>query len=284
MLGNAQDDEEELVLFLVEKDREKIRKVYYGESDTWNFTITNLNCNPKDAEKAKFFLKIYLDGELLWNEYNDTDYRTWHLGIGETTTRSFRFPPWTEAKLHKVRIELYWLERSKPVAKRTKVVHVAKVFVRDWNPSAPTVLRETDKQSILTVSFRNGGNDYMYNTSITVIDTDGLQITPKLQNLGTIGTGKNKTTIFYVNASKTEERRQIYNPRFEIIYYDFRGEVHKEEYVATVKVITNPSVHNLMRTLGVFAMSVAIGAIALFLVLIKKHGTLSESSATTRAG
>lgn len=272
MLTKGQDEEEELVRFSVEYNK----KIYYGDSDTWNFTITNLNCTQENAEKASFFLKIYLTTNktetLLWDEYNETDYHTWKLGIGETTTRNFTFPAWGEAKKHKIRTELYWLERSKPnpVAKRTRVVHVAKVFVLDWNPSTQIVSRDANKSSNLSISFRNGGNDRMYNTSITITDADGLQITPQLQNLGVIEAGENKAAIFYVNASQTEERRQIHNPRFEIIYYDFRGVAHTEEYTATVRVITNPFIYNIMRTLGAIALTIAIGAATLFVALVRK--------------
>lgn len=274
-LVNAQDDED-WVQFHIE-DIEEVKKVYSGDIDTWNFVITNLKCTTDNAGKAWFFFKIYLVADktrqLLWNEYNDTDYHIWPLGIGETTTRNFTFPPWTEAKPQQVKIELYWQGRptqDNPVAKRTVPIKVVKVFIHDWTPSALIVLRKADKPSNLSIHFKNGGNDYMYNASIAVADADGLQITPRLQNLGVIEVGENKAAFFYVNASQTEGQRQLFNPRFEIVYYDFRGVAHTEEYIATVRVITNPFIHNLMRTLGAIAITLAIGAVTLFVALARK--------------
>jgi hypothetical protein len=273
MLATTQD-EEDWVQFHIQ-DIEKIKKVYYGEIDTWNFVVSNLKCTPDNTGKAWFFFKIYLVTDktkrLLWNEYNDTDYHTWSLGIGETTTRSFTFPPWTEAKHHQVKIELYWQGRLKPVAKRTVPVHVVKVFVHRWTPSPQIVLRKANKPFNLSISFKNGGNDDMYNISIAIVDADNLEITPQLQNLGIAGAGETKTVVFYVNASQTEEQRKIFNPRFEITYYDFRGEAHKEEYTATITVTANPLIHNLIRTLGAIAITTAIGTTALFVALVKRR-------------
>jgi hypothetical protein len=268
--GNAEDEENGWVQFRIQ-NLEKIKKVYYGATDTWNFVISNLNCVQDDAGRARFFFRIYLitdkTKKLLFDESRDP----WSLGIGETIIRSFTFPPWTEAKRHQVRIELYWQERLKPVAKRTVPVQVVKVFVNNWNPSAQVFPQGVNKLSNLSISFKNGGNDHMYNVSIVVADFGGLGITPQLQSLETIEPEETKTVIFHVDLSKPEEKRRIYNPRFEIIYYDFRGIAHKEEYIATVKIIENPLVYNLISVLGAIALITAIGTFTLFIALIIKR-------------
>jgi hypothetical protein len=80
----------------------------------------------------------------------------------------------------------------------------------------------------------------MYDASMIVIDPDGLEITPQSQDLGNIEMGENKTVIFSVMAPATKEPARTHNPRFQIIYSDFMGVTHSEEYVAVVKATAIP--------------------------------------------
>jgi len=268
MLGNAQDEEDDRLTLTVEYKN----KVYDGDSDKWNFTIANNNVPVDSTGKTRFFFKIYLDDSLLWNEYENTDYHTWNLSVGSTETRSYAFPEWSGPAKHKIRIELYWYKDGTPtrVAQRTRVVHVAKVFIANWTPTIQAVQRGTDKPSNLSISLANGGNDDMFNTSISVRDVDKLEITPLSQYLGTIGAGENRTAIFSVMARDTEEPAHTQNPTFEIRYNDFRGLTHVEEFRATVEVIANPVVRNLLNILSGVAIATAASLLIVFVALIKR--------------
>ncbi|MFQ5822288.1 MAG: hypothetical protein ACE5I5_20120 [Candidatus Heimdallarchaeota archaeon] len=269
-LGNGQDGEEDLVKFKVEYNK----VISIGDSDTWNFIVHNINCTADSNGTILFFFKIYLDNSLLWDEYDNTTYQTWELSVGSTTTRNYTFPVWSDpVAKHKIRIELYWYKDGTPIlmVKHTKVVHPSTPnFIIGWLSSKKTVSRGTGSPSNLSISFTNGGNDDMYNVSISVIDADELEITPQSQDLGNIEMGENKTVIFSVMAPATKEPARTHNPKFQITYNDFMNVTHSEEYVAVVKATAVPIIYHLLNILGGIAIAVAAGGAIAFVALVKR--------------
>lgn len=114
-------------------------------------------------------------------------------------------------------------------------MQVVKVFVYAWSWSSPTVEKGKATASTLSVIFKNGGNDDMHNTKISVIDSAGLEITPQSQNLQDIAKGGTKSTSFSVKApsSATIGMKTI---SFKIDYDDFRGLSHSETQTASIEV------------------------------------------------
>lgn len=265
-LGNGQD--ENSLGFTVEH----ANKVYDGESSMWNFLVTNRNLTADSTGKTVFFLKIYLNDKLLWNEYEATDYHTWQLHIGSTVTRNFTFPRWDGPAKYRIRIELYWYRDGMPnlIAKRTKVVQVVKLFVTDWTSSIQAVPRGTDTPSNLLISLVNGGNDDMFNVSINVIETGELEITPQSQNHGTVRTGEKMAIIFSVIAPATKNPAQTQNLKFRIMYNDFRGLSRIEEFPVTVEVTPNPLIQNLLNIISEVAIASAICGMTAFYVFARK--------------
>jgi len=84
-------------------------KVHSYTSEVWNFTIHNTNCSGNSADEAQFFLNIYLDGSLWFDEYNDTTRKTWPCSVGKTVSHVY-LKDWPEAQpfKHDLRVELYW--------------------------------------------------------------------------------------------------------------------------------------------------------------------------------
>lgn len=84
--------------------------IYAGTSDTWTFTVHNLNCSENDQSTAQFFFRFYVDNELFYDEFISTGNKTWPCNIGSTVSRKFRVNPWNPMRPvdHDVRIELYW--------------------------------------------------------------------------------------------------------------------------------------------------------------------------------
>lgn len=89
-------------------------KVYQATRHAWTFqvklTVYNANCSVDDVGTARFFLKIYENGGLVLNEYNDTTYKTWKCDKGSTKLlgRQADIPTWNDPKRCNFKIELYW--------------------------------------------------------------------------------------------------------------------------------------------------------------------------------
>jgi membrane protease YdiL (CAAX protease family) len=83
---------------------------YEGKNFTWSLTTFNKNCSTDSEGRALFYFLFYLDGDLWWSEYNNTEYQTWPCKRGNSVTRSFSVPTWYSVKpaIHNLKIELYW--------------------------------------------------------------------------------------------------------------------------------------------------------------------------------
>lgn len=84
--------------------------IYAGTSDTWTFTVHNLNCSENDQSAARFFVRVYVDNELYFDEFNSTPSQTWPCNKGSTVSHDFRISPWNTIRpiAHNIRIGLYW--------------------------------------------------------------------------------------------------------------------------------------------------------------------------------
>lgn len=82
---------------------------YEGKDSVWNLTIYNKNCTTNGEGNASFFFKFHLDGDPWWNEYNNTDYKTWQCSRGSSVTRLYIISTWNTAKPvnHELKIELH---------------------------------------------------------------------------------------------------------------------------------------------------------------------------------
>lgn len=79
-------------------------------SDRWAFTVYNLNCGENGSGEAHFFFKFYVNGELWWDEYNSTSYRTWRCDKGNKLALGYAIKGWDviQPAANDARIELYW--------------------------------------------------------------------------------------------------------------------------------------------------------------------------------
>jgi len=87
---------------------------YEGKSCVLSFTVYNKNYTTNGEGNASFYFMFYLDGDVWWSEYNNTDYQTWQCNTGSSVTRGYNVPSWGAIKpvVHDVRIELYWYDRN----------------------------------------------------------------------------------------------------------------------------------------------------------------------------
>lgn len=87
---------------------------YEGKNCTFSFTVYNKNCTTNGEGNAYFYFMFYLDGDVWWSEYNNTDYQIWQCNTGSSVTRGYLVPSWGTIKpvVHDLRIELYWYDRN----------------------------------------------------------------------------------------------------------------------------------------------------------------------------
>lgn len=210
-------------------------KVYDNTQDSWNFTVYNANLAVDVFNRAWFFFKFYLNNTLWYDEYVDTG--SWQCNKGSSVERSHTVSLGSGPVTWNVKVEVYWDNNGTFYLEDTVTftVTVAKVFVKDWSPSTLTVEKGKTAASTLSISFKNGGNDYMYSTKISVTDSAGLEITPQSQTLQDIASGGTKSTSFSVTAPSTATIGTK-SVSFKVEYDDFRGVSHSETKTASITV------------------------------------------------
>lgn len=85
---------------------------YEGKNFTLSLTTFNKNCSTDSEGRALFYFLFHLDGDVWWNEYNNTEYQTWPCKKGNSVIRGFSVLTWQSVKpaVHDLRIELYWYD------------------------------------------------------------------------------------------------------------------------------------------------------------------------------
>jgi len=203
---------------------------------------------------ADFYTRIYRDGELV-----GTSSETF-VGIRSSDTDVFYHVMHGPAT-HSYRVELWWENWGEHLLVDVKEFELkaVKLTVSSWTSLAVSIERGFEAKD-LTVTFTNGGNDYMYDVSVSVTDSQGLTVTPQTQNLGTINEGGTKTTTFSVEASRDLIPKE-YAIIFEVAYNDLREITHAGAFIAHVTVTSNFIRENLNYIL-IVVIIVAISLVA----------------------
>jgi len=202
-------------------------KVYDGQTAWENLTFYNGRCG---VFGASLYTEIYL---------NDT--------LSGTSSERYVFKgaysnddwPSTESgpAVWKYTVKLWWDSSGTLYLEDVKTfyINVVKLFVSVWSPSTLTVERGKTTTSTLSISFKNGGNDYMYNTKMSITDSGGLEITPQSQTLQDIASGGTKSTSFSITAPNTATIG-MKSVSLKVEYNDFRGVSHSETKNASITV------------------------------------------------
>ncbi len=141
-----------------------------------------------------------------------------------------------------------------------------KLEITNWITSSLSIERGFDSGE-LTIEFTNGGNDFMYDVKVSVLDSAGLTIDPQTRDLGTINEGGTKTAVFSVQASKDKSPTD-YQIILEVAYNDILGVTHKETYQTDVTVTSNFLKENSNMLLIVIAIIVIL--LTLVIIFIKR--------------
>jgi len=211
-----------------------IATVYEGQKTWLNLTFYNKYVVAEPI--ARFYTKIYKDSVLVHtsNEQFVPEGRSrtdkWSLISDDYGTQSWTVELWWDDSFLNPHGQLHLVDV------KNFQIKVVKIFVTDWLQESCVVKKESSTPSTLTVAFRNGGNDYMYNTQIIVTESMGLNITPVMYGYWDIPSGSEKLVSFYLAASSSLETGS-YDIPFIIIYQDFAQNVFGDEVSATVEVV-----------------------------------------------
>lgn len=204
-------------------------KVYAGQEAVKELVFYNDGCGIFGAD---LYTRIYVNGE-----HAGTSSET-YVSRGSSDTyewSSTRSGPAT----YSFKVELWWENWGQHLLVDEKEfnIKVVRLWVSDWSPSSLSIDRGFESGD-LAVTFTNGGNDYMYDVSVSVTGSEGLTVSPQTQGLGNINEGGTKTATFSVEAGR-DKGPEDYTITFLIEYDDLRGISHSEEYQADVTVTSN---------------------------------------------
>ncbi len=205
-------------------------KTYDGNSEAMNLIIKNLAIDT-GSEPAKFFFRIYVDRDLIFDEFPNT----WHCSVGTQVMKSIDLPALRGPADYFIEVELWWANQTiLKLDSKSFSLKVVKLQV-DWVQPITTVHLGEKEPIPLRVEFRNSGNDKMYRASLMVIEKAGLTFSPENFNLGDIEETQRQEVSFEVSLpEQTVIGRK--EPRFEISYYDFTENRHTETFSAEVTI------------------------------------------------
>ena len=203
-------------------------KIYDGDSEVFIFTISNGN-----PAETLFFLTVIRDGTII---YAESPAQAWPCATGGTAQHQVTIPNWQGPKTYGLRAELYSSPSQTLQDMTSFTVVVVKLFVSNWSPLSSTIPVGKASPTPLTVTFTNGGNDYMRNTIVSIANPSGMEVNPPSQALGDIPKAESRTASFLVRAPETLSPGQ-YTLNFKIEYDDFKGGHHVETKPAPVNVV-----------------------------------------------
>lgn len=202
-------------------------KVYDGQPTWKNLTFYNEACGLLGAD---LYTKIYRNEILV----GTSEARRIFTGsYGHDNWYSTEYGPATK----EYKVELWWNSYGTHYLEDVNYfnIKIVKLLVTNWSPATLSIEKGKTTSSTLSISLDNGGNDYMYSAEISVVDSDGLNVSPQSQSLGDISSGGTKSTSFSITAPTTATLG-THTVSFQIDYDDFRDGSHSETKTAPVSV------------------------------------------------
>ncbi|MEM3507171.1 MAG: hypothetical protein QXT31_05920 [Candidatus Bathyarchaeia archaeon] len=209
-------------------------KIYDGETEVFDFIIYNYNIDSMDG-KPLFFIRLYANNAQIYDEYLSP----WPCEKGTSTSHKVEVANWKGPKKYIIEAQLFLLNQTIPILLDTErfEITVVKLFISDWKQEPEQLSMEWGLNSprTLTISFKNGGNDFMLNSSIKIEDLAGLIITPIYVQLSDIKPNEARIINYSI---LVPEIADIGNKvlRFQVKYFDFKGNEHVESKTAFIEI------------------------------------------------
>jgi hypothetical protein len=219
-------------------------KVYDGEAAKLTFRIENPSITASDDAPPRFFLRLYLDGNLMEDELP----KSWECPRGESCERVIATPPLRGPGDHVIRVELYWLNQSIAVLQDVKTIEIkaVKLQIVDFSQSISEVTLGGPQPLKFQVEFSNGGNDVMYDVALTVTEPPGVKVNPRTTSIGDLPIGESAEITLELSTEPPLSQGQV-EISYEVSYKDFKGGLHAEEFKGGLSILRAPS--NLQLTL-----------------------------------
>lgn len=201
-------------------------KVMQGQTVWCNLTFYNDNLG---TTGARLFTKLFVDGSLVGISSSQYIFR--YL----TGSQYWRLPD-LGAGPHNVRVELWWDDSGTHHLQDTRTFQVYVVqLLPKLSAQEVSVPRGSAKGTGWVVSVSNEGNDIMYRTILSVVDSAGLKIYPQTVSLDDLMAGAIKSALFTLVAPSTFRTGQ-YSIKFSVDYSDFVGNTCRDYFYGTVTV------------------------------------------------
>jgi hypothetical protein len=200
-------------------------KIYDSETVNFTFAIRNINSSEED-----FVVYIFRDSLLIYRENI-----TCKKGSSSKYFEASISEGWIGPRKYNLIAELRTFSGTIQDQRKFSI-NVIKLFVSNWDYSVEEIIARSKDPQPLTVSFKNGGNDMMYNFSISPKVDKFFKIEPESIDLQNIPTNKEKNINFRIITLNSTEPRS-YSIVFQITYKDFDARGHIEEKKISINVI-----------------------------------------------
>lgn len=215
-------------------DVEHPSKVYDGEAARLTFRIENPSITGGGATPPRFFLRLYLDGGLVKDELPES----WECPKGGSVERVIVTPPLQGPRGHLIRGELYWLNQSIAILQDVKTIEIkaVKLQIEGFSQSISEVTLGRSQPMEFQVQFSNGGNDVMYDVTLTVADSPGIEVTPKQVAVGDLPIGESAKITLELLVEPTLSEGSV-KVSYEVSYKDFKDNLHVEGFETELSIL-----------------------------------------------
>lgn len=201
-------------------------KVYEG--DDVRLTVSVVNLNVPDSEAA-FYMQVKVSGVVILDEFPNT----WHCPRGGSVKRQLTLPGLTGAPGKTFTLTLLRQNQSSTVFEDEKTFTVEIVSLKVVDGRLDDGVLHAGENKSMRFSFRNGGNDVMYDVVATFGSSEVL-IQPShlvFEELEPLQQATAEVTLTFQGGSMGVKDVPV-----EVTFADFRGIVHKERFSVKVTV------------------------------------------------
>ncbi|MCZ2845316.1 MAG: zinc ribbon domain-containing protein [Candidatus Bathyarchaeota archaeon] len=200
-------------------------KIYDSETVNFTFAIRNVN-----SSEENFVVYIFKDSLLIYRENI-----TCKKGSSSKYFDASISEGWIGPRKYNLIAELRTFSGTIQDQRKFSV-NVIKLFVSNWDYSVEEIVARSKDPQSLAISFKNGGNDVMYNATIAPKISQFFKIEPELIRLQNIPANNAKNINFKIITLNSTEPKN-YSIIFKISYkaYDARSNI--EEKKISINVI-----------------------------------------------
>lgn len=209
-------------------------KVYANQGPVWeNTTFYN---NITTSPSSLFYEVIFVTSGI-----NTVSFTGTQVLVNQGSSGSFNWEMpggFGAAGVVQIAIQLWLNTTIAPIIEDTAQFNffVVSLTVVGWTQSQVSVQRGLNIQTHLDFNFTNSGNDVMYNASLALMNSSGLQIQPFTVLLGNIGPSQTVGTHFMVSASG-DAILGAHSATLSLYFFDFRSEPHQVTETSVIMVM-----------------------------------------------